>query len=159
PREPSYRLRSGPPQRARLDPRRAALGLRPAGREGRAGGCGRLPGVDQSGLAGCGPGREGRRVPGPRRSAREPARAGDAGNARRDLRGPAQLATRRVGGFVPVLLAALVSVDPFGHRPRPGTGAAFLVRVAFMISFLAIRTTAGLTRTVSWWPGGGCCGA
>jgi hypothetical protein len=53
-----------------------------------------------------------------------------------------------------VLLATVVSVNPFGHRPRPGTGAAFLVLVAFLISFLAIRTSARLTRSVSWWPGG-----
>jgi hypothetical protein len=53
-----------------------------------------------------------------------------------------------------VLIATVVSVDPFGHRPRPGTGAAFLVLVAFLISFLAIRTSARLTRSVSWWPGG-----
>jgi hypothetical protein len=53
-----------------------------------------------------------------------------------------------------VLIAAVVSVDPFGNRPRPGTGAAFLVLVAFLLSFLAIRTSARLTRSVSWWPGG-----
>jgi len=53
-----------------------------------------------------------------------------------------------------VLIAALVSVDPFGHRPRPGPGAGFLVLAAFLISFLAIRTSARLTRSVSWWPGG-----
>ena len=53
-----------------------------------------------------------------------------------------------------MLLATVFSVDPFGHRPRPGTGGAFLVLVAFLISFLAIRTSARLTRSVSWWPGG-----
>jgi hypothetical protein len=53
-----------------------------------------------------------------------------------------------------VLLATLVSVAPFGHRPKPGSGEAFLVLVAFLISFLAIRTSARLTRSVSWWPGG-----
>ena len=30
-----------------------------------------------------------------------------------------------------MLLATVVSVEPFGHRPRPGTGAAFLVLVGF----------------------------
>jgi hypothetical protein len=55
---------------------------------------------------------------------------------------------------VPVLTAVIFSVDPFGHRPRPGSGAAFLVLVAFLVSFLAIRTSARLTRSVSWWPGG-----
>ncbi len=52
------------------------------------------------------------------------------------------------------LLAALVSVDPLGARPRPGSDAAFVVLVAFVVSFLAIRTSARLTRSVSWWPGG-----
>jgi hypothetical protein len=32
--------------------------------------------------------------------------------------------------------------------------AAFMVLVAFVLSFLAIRTSARLTRSVSWWPGG-----
>jgi hypothetical protein len=53
-----------------------------------------------------------------------------------------------------VLIAAIVSVDPFDERLRPGTGAAFVVLVAFVLSFLAIRTSARLTRSVSWWPGG-----
>jgi hypothetical protein len=53
-----------------------------------------------------------------------------------------------------VVIGAIVSVDPFGHRLRPGTGAAFVVLVAFVVSFLAIRTSARLTRSVSWWPGG-----
>jgi hypothetical protein len=47
-----------------------------------------------------------------------------------------------------------VTVDPFGHRLEPGAGAAFVVLVAFLVSFLAIRTSARLTRSVSWWPGG-----
>ena len=51
-------------------------------------------------------------------------------------------------------LAEIVSVDPFGARLRPGSGAAFVVLIAFLISFLAIRTSARLTRSVSWWPGG-----
>jgi hypothetical protein len=53
-----------------------------------------------------------------------------------------------------VLIAAIVSVDPFGERLRPGTGTGFVVSVAFLVSFLAIRTSARLTRSVSWWPGG-----
>jgi hypothetical protein len=53
-----------------------------------------------------------------------------------------------------VLIATVFSVDPFGYRPRPGSGAAFLVLVAFLVSFMAIRTSARLTRSVSWWPGG-----
>jgi hypothetical protein len=52
------------------------------------------------------------------------------------------------------VLAEIVSVDPFGSRARPGAGAALLVLVAFLVSFLAIRTSARLTRSVSWWPGG-----
>jgi hypothetical protein len=51
-------------------------------------------------------------------------------------------------------LAEIISVDPFGNRLRPGAGAAFVVLVAFLVSFLAIRTSARLTRSVSWWPGG-----
>jgi hypothetical protein len=50
--------------------------------------------------------------------------------------------------------AAIVSVDPFSHRLDPGTGAGFVVLVAFVLSFLSIRTSARLTRSVSWWPGG-----
>lgn len=52
------------------------------------------------------------------------------------------------------MTAAIVSVDPFGQRLHPGTGAGFVVLVAFVLSFLAIRTSARLTRSVSWWPGG-----
>jgi hypothetical protein len=53
-----------------------------------------------------------------------------------------------------VLLAAIVSVHPFGDRLEPGPGAGFVVLAAFLLSFLAIRTSARLTRSVSWWPGG-----
>jgi hypothetical protein len=48
----------------------------------------------------------------------------------------------------------MIDVDPFGTRLEPGSGAAFVVLVAFLASFLAIRTSARLTRSVSWWPGG-----
>jgi hypothetical protein len=51
-------------------------------------------------------------------------------------------------------LAALISVDPLGDRSRGGSGPAFLVLLSFVTSFLAIRTSARLTRGVSWWPGG-----
>jgi hypothetical protein len=51
-------------------------------------------------------------------------------------------------------LAAIVSVDPFTNVHSGGRGTAFLVLVAFVGSFLAIRTSARLTRSVSWWPGG-----
>src|SRR5919109_5309155 len=53
-----------------------------------------------------------------------------------------------------MVLAAIVSVHPFGDQLHPGTGAGFVVLAAFLLSFLAIRTSARLTRSVSWWPGG-----
>ena len=52
------------------------------------------------------------------------------------------------------MLAAIVSVDPLGHRLHPGPSAAFVVLAAFLASYLAVRTSARLTRSVSWWPGG-----
>src|SRR5579884_3331417 len=52
------------------------------------------------------------------------------------------------------VLAAILSVHPFGDRFTGGRGAAFVVLIAFLVSFLAIRTSARLTRSVSWWPGG-----
>jgi hypothetical protein len=48
----------------------------------------------------------------------------------------------------------IFNVDFFGDRMHPGPGAALLVLVTFLVSFLAIRTSARLTRSVSWWPGG-----
>ena len=45
------------------------------------------------------------------------------------------------------LTAAILDVDPFGRRAGPGTGAAFLVLAAFVVAFLAIRTSARLTRS------------
>jgi hypothetical protein len=53
-----------------------------------------------------------------------------------------------------VTVAFVELVDPFGRRLEPGPGAAFVVLVAFLVSFLGIRTSARLTRSVSWWPGG-----
>jgi len=50
-------------------------------------------------------------------------------------------------------VATLVSVDPFNHHARPGASAALLVLIAFFVSFLVIRTSARLTRSVRWWPG------
>jgi hypothetical protein len=52
------------------------------------------------------------------------------------------------------MIATVFDIDLFGDRPGPGTGAAFLVLAAFVVAFLAIRTSARLTRSVSWWPGG-----
>jgi len=51
-------------------------------------------------------------------------------------------------------IVAAEVVDPLGARMQPGPGAASVVLVAFLASFLAIRTSARLTRSVSWWPGG-----
>ncbi len=48
----------------------------------------------------------------------------------------------------------LIGIDPFGDRLQPGSGTAFVVLAAFLVAFLAIRTSARLTRGVSWWPGG-----
>jgi hypothetical protein len=48
----------------------------------------------------------------------------------------------------------LVDIDLFGDRLHPGPGAAFIVLASFLLAFLAIRTSARLTRSVSWWPGG-----
>jgi len=53
-----------------------------------------------------------------------------------------------------MLATAIFDVHPFGERAEAGTGTAFLVLAAFVLAFLAIRTSARLTRSVSWWPGG-----
>ena len=52
------------------------------------------------------------------------------------------------------MVAAIFSVQPFGRHLASGRGAAFIVLLAFLISFLLIRTSARLSRSVSWWPGG-----
>jgi hypothetical protein len=49
---------------------------------------------------------------------------------------------------------AIFDLDLFGAHARPGSAAAFLVLASVVVSFLAIRTSARLTRSVSWWPGG-----
>ena len=51
---------------------------------------------------------------------------------------------------MPPIVAEIVSVDPFGDRLRPGPGAGFVVLVSFLLAYLAIRTSARLTRSVSW---------
>jgi hypothetical protein len=49
---------------------------------------------------------------------------------------------------------AFFSVDPFQGSAEPGRDTAFLVLLAFLISFLFIRTSARMIRAqVSWWPG------
>jgi hypothetical protein len=50
-------------------------------------------------------------------------------------------------------LTTLFSVDVFGGRSHHGSGAAQLVLLAFAVSFLGIRTSARLSRSVPWWPG------
>lgn len=47
------------------------------------------------------------------------------------------------------------ALDPFSSASgEPGRGAAFLVLLGFVISFLFIRTSARMIRAqVSWWPG------
>lgn len=50
--------------------------------------------------------------------------------------------------------AAIVSIDLVNTGSEPGRASAFLVLLAFLCSFGFIRTSARLTRSVSWWPGG-----
>jgi hypothetical protein len=50
--------------------------------------------------------------------------------------------------------ATIVTVDFVQMHREPGREAAFLVLLAFLCSFGFIRTSARLTRSVSWWPGG-----
>lgn len=49
---------------------------------------------------------------------------------------------------------AIITVDLANTGGEPGRSAAFLVLLAFLCSFGFIRTSARLTRSVSWWPGG-----
>lgn len=53
-----------------------------------------------------------------------------------------------------MILAEFISVDIVRTHPEPGREAAFLVLLSFLCSFGFIRTSARLTRSVSWWPGG-----
>jgi hypothetical protein len=50
--------------------------------------------------------------------------------------------------------ALIVTVDLVRTGHEPGRESAFLVLLAFLCSFGFIRTSARLTRSVSWWPGG-----
>ena len=51
-------------------------------------------------------------------------------------------------------VSVAVVLDPFGTRAHSGRGAAFLVLLGFVLSFLFIRTSARMIRAqVSWWPG------
>jgi hypothetical protein len=51
--------------------------------------------------------------------------------------------------------AAVAALDFFSSRAEPGRECAFLLLLAFLLSFLFIRTSARLMRSprVPWWPG------
>jgi hypothetical protein len=51
-------------------------------------------------------------------------------------------------------LLSVITVELVHTGEEPGRSAAFLVLLAFLCSFGFIRTSARLTRSVSWWPGG-----
>lgn len=62
------------------------------------------------------------------------------------------------GALHPILLAAAQvredGVDLVSSQAEPGKDAAFLVLLAFLVTWLFIRTSARLIRKqVSWWPG------
>jgi len=52
-------------------------------------------------------------------------------------------------------MTTLAAIDLFSDAPEPGRECAFLVLLAFLASFLFIRTSARLMRSprVPWWPG------
>jgi hypothetical protein len=52
------------------------------------------------------------------------------------------------------VIADVVTIDLVKQVDEPGREAAFLVLLAFLCSFGFIRTSARMTRSVSWWPGG-----
>jgi hypothetical protein len=55
---------------------------------------------------------------------------------------------------VPAPLSAIVSIDLLSGGGEPGRHSAFLVLLAFLVTFLFIRTSARMIRAeVSWWPG------
>ena len=51
--------------------------------------------------------------------------------------------------------ATVAALDLFSSAPEPGRESGFLVLLAFLVSFLFIRTSARLMRSpkVPWWPG------
>jgi hypothetical protein len=55
----------------------------------------------------------------------------------------------------PVSADVLVELDLMSSKAEPGRECAFLVLLAFLISFLFIRTSARLIRDprITWWPG------
>jgi hypothetical protein len=57
--------------------------------------------------------------------------------------------------MTPLIADVLVELDLFSSQPEPGRECAFLVLLAFLISFLFIRTSARLIRDprITWWPG------
>lgn len=54
------------------------------------------------------------------------------------------------------MVVTVAALDLFSSAPEPGRESGFLVLLAFLVSFLFIRTSARLTRSpkVPWWPGG-----
>ena len=52
-------------------------------------------------------------------------------------------------------MSLIVDLDLFSSAAEPGRESAFLVLLAFLVSFLFIRTSARLIRNpdVTWWPG------
>ena len=57
--------------------------------------------------------------------------------------------------MTPAIADVLFELDLFSSKREPGREAAFLVLLAFLISFLFIRTSARLIRDprITWWPG------
>jgi hypothetical protein len=57
--------------------------------------------------------------------------------------------------MTPVAADVLVDLDLFSSKVEPGRECAFLVLLAFLISFLFIRTSARMIRDprITWWPG------
>ena len=56
---------------------------------------------------------------------------------------------------MPQMVGIAISLDLFSSKHEPGQESAFLILLAFLVSFLAIRTSARLMRSprVPWWPG------
>jgi hypothetical protein len=52
------------------------------------------------------------------------------------------------------IAAINLGIDLVRTDPEPGRESAFVLLLAFLCSFGFIRTSARLTRSVSWWPGG-----
>jgi hypothetical protein len=57
--------------------------------------------------------------------------------------------------MTPLSADVLVELDLFSDKAEPGRECAFLVLLAFLISFMFIRTSARMIRDprITWWPG------